>query len=101
MPLDLVRVEFEKLYTIAQEQGAIKYGAVVNLHYQNAYLKVEGYRGTMYYAKTANMKIAENHICEISADRLNIHHRPSIRAEPGYVYVIKGRRYDNYFTFYK
>jgi len=59
----------------------------------------KGYRGTMYYAPTTNMKKAENSLlnaCETCSQ--NIQKASNVDEEPGYVYAITKRPSDNYCT---
>ncbi len=53
----------------------------------------QGYSGIMFYAKTSNIKFAENDLLELAnkfEDGYNNKHRKSnLRSVPGYIYIIK------------
>ena len=54
-----------------------------------------GYSGTMYYAKTQNMRHAEKRLLDSKKGgyRYNDHQTSHQEEEPGYVYLIKGKKY--------
>ena len=54
-----------------------------------------GFSGTMYYAKTQNMRLAENRLLKSRKGdyRYNDHETSNQDEKPGYVYLIKGRKY--------
>ena len=70
-------------------------GATVNkegaLQSRIYYYKYKGYTGTLYLAKTTNMKVAENRLLNYCKKcDLNIQKRSNAQPKPGYVYVIEG-----------
>ena len=52
----------------------------------------EGYSGVMYFFRTKNMMRAEDELLEYPGTH-NVHEWSGAQPKPGYVYVIKGRKY--------
>ena len=85
-----------ELHRLAREQGAIYVGATDDPHRRRTEHAEEGYSGTMYVTRTKNMKLAENKLLQ-TPHRHNVQKQSNVaKAEeaPGYVYVIKGRKYN-------
>lgn len=70
----------------------IRVGATIDPFQRCTQYERQGYRGTMWCASTRNMMAAEDKLLESGA-RHNNHRWSNALAEPGYVYVIQGRRY--------
>ena len=83
----------DRLHALSEERGAIRAGSTVDPRQRSYGYKAEGYSGTMYYAWTDNMREAENDLLQSHAYLHNIHSRSNSAPKEGYVYVIKGRRY--------
>jgi len=90
----IVKVTQTKLKRIAPKNGSIRVGATVNPSQRASAYKYDGYGGTMYIARTRNMKQAENHLLDSARGaRYNRMRRSNAQGAPGNVYVIQGRKY--------
>ena len=56
----------------------------------------EGYSGTVYYTETQNIKDAEDELLKLRSYPYNKYKLSGQQEEPGYVYLIWGRRYKVY-----
>ena len=83
-----------ELHLLAREQGAIYVGATDDPHRRRTEHAEEGYSGTMYVTRTENMKLAEDKLLEMGPYRHNVQKQSNAEEAPGYVYVIKGRKYN-------
>ena len=85
------------LSEIATQRGSIRVGATSDPGTRARVYANEGYAGIMFVAKTSNMRKAENRLLkaafESGSGRHNQQTRSNAVAEPGFVYVISGRRY--------
>ena len=78
-----VRVKVRRVGATVNKEGALKS--------RISKYKYKGYTGTLYLAKTRNMKKAENRLLEYCMEcHLNIQKRSNAQPKPGYVYIIKG-----------
>ena len=82
-----------RLNTLSQERGAIRAGATVDPRQRSYGYQAEGYSGTLFYAEVSDMQREENRLLERRQYLHNVQSRSNAQAKPGYVYVIKGRRY--------
>lgn len=82
-----------ELHKKAKEKGSIRCGATIDVDRRKGEHETDGYSGTMNYATTQNMMMAENELLAIKKWLHNDQERSNISQEPGYVYVIKGRKY--------
>ena len=90
---DVVKVSQAELNKIAQQNNSIRVGSTINPESRANQYEREGYSGTMYYAKTANMCYAENKLLEKDT-RHNVHSCSNSSDQAGYVYVINGKRFN-------
>lgn len=88
-------VSINHLHTVAQQRGAIRAGSTIDPKQRARQYAQEGYSGTLYYASTENMMKAENTLFEKHTFRHNVHSRSNSPQDPGYVYVIKGKKFSN------
>ncbi|CAF0986045.1 unnamed protein product [Brachionus calyciflorus] len=79
------------LNEMAQEKNSIRVGSTVDPQQRAYQYQAEGYAGTMFVAKTANMLLAEDKLLEHQT-RHNVHMRSNAPNDEGFVYVIKGRK---------
>lgn len=74
----------------------IRVGAAINPRNRSKQYERDGYSGKMFYAKTTNMKKAENTLlsnCDVNdACELNSHKKSNVVNKKGTVYIIKGKR---------
>ena len=88
-------VPINHLHTVADQRGAIRAGSTIDPRQRARQYAREGYSGTLYYANTENMMRAENTLFENHTFRHNVQLRSNSPQDPGYVYVIKGKRFSN------
>lgn len=94
--LDLERISTqEELFEIAEEAGSVFGGATVDPYDTARELEQNGFRGTMYYAHTTKMKLAEDKLLAIGDFRHNKFQRSGVQNESGYIYVIQGQKRNN------
>ena len=90
MPLVTSSVSFEQLKELAERNDRV--GATEDIQRRKGEYERDGYRGTMYYFKTPNMKSAENTLLSVckacGACPRNVQRVSNAQASPGYVYVI-------------
>ena len=67
-------------------------GATVNPSSRASNYASNGYRGTMYYTKSSNMKASENRLLSSHNGRHNVHKKSNHSATSGYVYTIVGQK---------
>ena len=83
----------ETLISLIQSGNIIGVGVTTVPDTRISTYQSQGYIGTMYVAKTKNMKQAENRLLEACQTcQLNVQRSSNVRAEDGYVYVIKGHK---------
>ena len=80
------------LEEIIEWHGSIRTGATTRIGARRGEYQNEGYTGTMYYAKTQNMMLAEDRLLAIRVPRYNEHANSNAPEDKGYVYVINGQR---------
>lgn len=90
---NLYEVSQKELKDIAEGYGVIRAGATNDIKRRIGQYERDGYSGEVYFAKTTNMKYAENSLLHNYYFRHNVHQSSNVSDEPGYVYVIKGKRY--------
>ena len=89
-----VQVHFLILNEIAQTKGAIRFGSTNNPRRRAYEYERESYSGAMFCSPVCNMKLAENYLLRYGhRGRHNVYRRSGARQKPGFVYVIKGRKY--------
>jgi hypothetical protein len=81
-----------QLHSMANSYGTIRTGSTANPAARASGYRAEGYSGTMYVAPTTNMHYAENRLLSNSMCH-NVHHESNATSSPGYVYVIKGKKF--------
>ena len=79
------------LQEIIERHGSIRTGATTRIDARRGEYQNEGYTGTMYYAETQNMMLAEDGLLAIRVPRYNTQEESNAQEEEGYVYVINGR----------
>jgi len=95
---EIIEVTQEELHKIVGEKGCIYVGATVDPVEKraNEHQSTNGYSGIMYWARTQNMKKAEDKLFdtadETGGGRHNIQRASNAQEGPGYVYAIKGRK---------
>ena len=89
----IVRTTQNKLAEIAKKDYSIRVGSTTNPKNRAKQYEREGYSGTIYYAKTSTMKKSENELLK-NDPRHNDHKRSNVGENPGYVYVVKGKKYN-------
>ena len=92
MPLVTSSVTFEQLKEKAKQVNNDRVGATEDIQRRKGEYERNGYRGTMYYSKTPNMKSEENTLLSVckayGACPRNVQRVSNAQASPGYVYVI-------------
>ena len=86
MVLRLIEVTQEKLFSYA-DRGQYA-GITKDPDRRCDEHEREGYNGVMYYAKTRNMKIAEEKLLEQCPCYRNRQRRSNAPAEEGFIYII-------------
>ena len=81
----------KNLHRHAAKPGSVYVGSTVNPQQRAQQHTSSGFSGQMYFAKTSNMKQAENKLLG-NGPRHNSHTSSNAAASPGYVYVINGRK---------
>jgi hypothetical protein len=92
MPLQLKKVTQGDLKDIIEEHGSIRVGVTTRIDDRMCEYQDEGYTGTMYYADTENMWLAENRLLRIRIPLHNEQEESNAQEEKGWVYVISGQR---------
>ena len=70
----------------------IRCGATIDPKRRNNEYAREGYRGTMYYAETKNMRTAENRLLHNFDFEYNKQKNSNVAEDRGYVYIITGKK---------
>ncbi len=86
------KVTQEQLKQKAQEANAIRVGSTVDPKRRATQYSSEGYSGKMFIAETQNMKQAEDRLLQICACRQNVQKSSNADPDPGYVYVLQGKK---------
>ena len=101
MPLQLHHVETQqKIFDMILDRdgrkvaGFIRAGSTEDPHRRKKEYEDQGYGGDMFYAKTENMRDAENRLLKARDFRHNAQGKSNANDGPGYIYVIKGRKND-------
>lgn len=85
-------VTFQQLCRLARETNAIRCGSTNNPNRRKNEYSHNGYKGTMYYSSTLNMKKDENTLLGLKNWRENTQAKSNVHSEQGYVYIIIGER---------
>ena len=80
-----------KLQCLCLERGAIRAGSTGDPNQRKYGYEAEGYSGTLFYARVSDMKQAEDDLLRRRDFLHNIHSRSNSQPQKGYVYIIKGR----------
>ena len=88
----LSKVSFGKLKEIGQDRGAIYVGSTDDVNGRADDHEDDGYSGIMYYSRTKNKMRDEDKLLEHPGIH-NVQLWSGAQPKPGYVYVIKGRKY--------
>ena len=81
-----------ELQIIIERNGSIRVGATKRIEDRRGEYQRDGYTGKMYYARTENMKLAENKLLRKRKPPDNKQSESNTTEEGGYVYVINGQR---------
>ena len=92
--LQMREVTHGQLREISEQNYAVRAGSTIDPEQRAGQYEREGYSGTMYFAKTENMNKAESKLLQDYTYTHNVHQSSNSPSEPGYSYVIKGRRYN-------
>mmetsp|Transcript_14151 Transcript_14151/g.22089 ORF Transcript_14151/g.22089 Transcript_14151/m.22089 type:complete len:113 (-) Transcript_14151:192-530(-) len=76
----------------ASKRSAVRVGATKSPPTRSGQYANSGYHGTMYVAKTSNMKAAENKLLANHSGRHNVQKTSNAAATSGYVYTIVGQK---------
>jgi hypothetical protein len=88
----IIQASQAELNEIAQEKGSIRVGSTKDPIRRAGEYEREGYSGTMYVAKTTNMKYAANKLLKLNP-RHNVYSSSNADEDDGYVYVLKGKKF--------
>ena len=80
---------------MCNEYGVIYAGSTEDPEERARKHQRKGFSGTLYYVETQNMRQAENRLFDAKEGsyRYNNHQASNHGEEPGYVYLIKGKKY--------
>ncbi len=97
---ELVEVSQEKLFEMIEtETHIIRAGASIDCPTRADGYQGDLYSGVMFYARTQNMKKAENKLLAAGKENgnciHNIHMKSNVQEEPGFVYIIQGKKYSD------
>ena len=92
--LEVVEATQAQLKEISEETHSIRAGSTIDPQQRAGEYERDGYSGTMYTARTENMNRAETQLLQNYDYTHNVHLSSNSPAEPGYVYVIKGKRFN-------
>ena len=87
------QVSAKTLHKVASGKGAVRSGSTVDVQRRAGEYQAEGYSGTMYYAKTQNMKTAEDRLLQAGPGIHNAMKKSGAQKKGGFVYAIKGKKY--------
>ena len=87
-------VSFGELRKIVAGKSVVRVGATENPQQRADQYAREGYSGQMYQFRTQNMHRAEDRLLQQAAGTHNVQERSNAPDKPGYVYAIKGRKYN-------
>ena len=90
---EIIEVTQAELNEIVQENNSIRVGSTIDPERRANEYERDGYSGIMYIAKTTNMQYAEDKLLEYKPLHC-IQSTSNAANEPGYVYVINGRKYN-------
>ena len=91
---DHKNVSFSELQKVAAGKSVARVGATENPQQRADQYAREGYSGQMYQFRTQNMHRAEDRLLQQAAGTHNVQARSNAPDKPGYVYVVKGRKYN-------
>ena len=87
------KVSQKALFKVTRRRRIIRAGATKNIRERINKYKNERYSGTVYFAKTTNMKKTENKLLGQRLYAHNVHRKSNSSNKKGFVYAIKGKRY--------
>jgi hypothetical protein len=87
-------VSFGELQKIVAEKSVARVGATENPQQRADQYAREGYSGQMYQFRTQNMQRAEDRLLQQGGGTHNVQERSNAPDKPGYVYALKGRKYN-------
>ena len=101
MPLQLQLVETQQeIFDMILDRygrevaGFVRAGSTEDPRRRKNQYEDQGYGGTMFYARTENMMKAEDRLLASRGFCHNAQRQSNAYEGPGYIYVIKGRRYE-------
>ena len=86
-------VSFGELQKVAAGKSVARVGATEDPSQRAGQYAREGYSGEMYQSKTQNMRKAEDRLLQ-QAGTHNVQQKSNAPDKPGYVYALKGRKYN-------
>ena len=86
-------VSFGELQKLAAGKSVARVGATENPGERAQQYAREGYSGQMYQSRTQNMRKAEDRLLQQGGTH-NVQERSNAPDKPGYVYALKGRKYN-------
>lgn len=90
------KVPKKTLFKLAKRPRIIRVGATKNISSRTNQYKNERYSGTLFYAKTTNMRKTETMLLLQRPFVHNVHKKSNISNKKGYVYAIKGKQYSRF-----
>lgn len=91
MPLDKKKVTQKELKQIAEQSSSSYTGSTINVKNRTRDHERNGRDGVLYYAKTTNMRKAEDRLLKSSEWPDNRQKQSNRKEDKGYVYVIKDK----------
>ena len=82
----------EKLFDLAKKHHNVRVGSTIDVEQRAEQYEEDGYSGDMYYAKTDNIRRAEDKLLRFHG-RHNVHKRSGVKERRGYIYVILGKKH--------
>ena len=82
-----------QLAKILKKDYSIRVGSTKDPKNRGKEYEREGYSGTIYTAKTSNMKKSENKLLKANP-RHNDHKKSNAAEESGFVYVLNGKKFN-------
>lgn len=91
MPLDKKKITQKELKQIAEQSSSSYTGSTINVKNRTRDHERNGRDGVLYYAKTTNMRKAEDRLLKSSEWPDNRQKQSNQKEDKGYVYVIKDK----------
>lgn len=92
MPLEKKKVTQKELKQIAEHPNSSYTGSTINVKSRTRDHERKGRNGELYYAKTTNMKKAEDRLLKSSEWPNNRQKQSNRKDEKGFIYVIKDKK---------